>query len=89
MRYDEFAVIVELDGRLGHEGEGRFRDMNRDNQHALLDELTLRYGYFDVSSRACAVAYQVYRAIVRRGFTEPFLRCGNCASVPEAHLQSA
>jgi hypothetical protein len=62
VRYDDYGVIVELDGRLGHEGEGRFRDMNRDNRHALLDELTLRYGYFDIGSRACAVAYQVYRA---------------------------
>jgi hypothetical protein len=25
-------VIVELDGRIGHEGVGRFRDMNRDNR---------------------------------------------------------
>lgn len=87
--YDDFRVIVELDGRLGHQGEGRFRDMNRDNRHAFVDELTLRYGYFDVSSRACAVAYQVYRAIARRGYVEPFLRCSDCARVPEAYLESA
>ena len=36
VRYDEFGVLVELDGRAGHEGVSRFRDMNRDNRHALL-----------------------------------------------------
>jgi hypothetical protein len=89
VRYDRYGIIVELDGRLGHEAEGRFRDMNRDNRHALLDELTLRYGCFDVSSRACEVAYQVYRAIKRRGYAEPFLRCRGCVGVPEAYLESA
>ena len=60
VKYKRFGLIIELDGRLGHQGEGRFRDMNRDNRHALRAELTLRYGYFDVTNRACAVAYQVF-----------------------------
>ena len=89
VRYDDFRVIVELDGRLGHEGEGRFRDMNRDNRHALRDQVTLRYGYYDVTGRACAVGYQVYLALVRRGYPEPFKRCSECALVPEAYLESA
>ena len=40
VRYRRYALLVELDGKLGHEGEGRFRDMHRDNLHALGDELT-------------------------------------------------
>lgn len=87
--YDEFGLIVELDGRLGHEGEGAFRDMNRDNRHALRDQLTLRFGYFDVTGRPCPVAYQVYLALVKRGYPEPFVRCRNCINVPETHLESA
>ena len=30
VRYKRYATIVELDGRLGHDGMGRFRDMRRD-----------------------------------------------------------
>jgi Transcriptional regulator, AbiEi antitoxin len=87
--YDAFGLIVELDGRVGHEGGGRFRDMNRDNRHALRDQLTLRYGYYDVTGRPCSVAFQVYLALVRRGYSETFRRCGDCAGVPEAYLESA
>ena len=86
VKYLGFGLLVELDGRDGHSEVGRFRDMNRDNLHALLDELTLRYGWFDVSGRACAVAYQVYRALVCGGYTEPFQRCANCRTVPEVEL---
>lgn len=89
VKYGRFGLLVELDGRAGHEDEGRFRDMNRDNRHALLDELTLRYGYYDVAGRPCAVAFQVYQALVRGGYTEPFRRCRRCADVPEAELWSA
>ena len=63
--------------------------MNRDNRHALRDELTLRFGYFDVSGRPCPVAFQVYLALVKRGYLEPFRRCRNCLNVPEADLLAA
>jgi Transcriptional regulator, AbiEi antitoxin len=42
--YTEFGLIVELDGRAGHEGIGRFRDMDRDNRHALVDALPFDSG---------------------------------------------
>jgi hypothetical protein len=87
--YEDFGLLVELDGKRGHQGEGRFRDMNRDNRHALRDELTLRFGYFDVASRPCPVAFQVYLALVKRGYLEPFVRCRRCVNVPEADLLAA
>jgi hypothetical protein len=31
VHYEAFAVLVELDGRLGHSTDGRFRDLQRDN----------------------------------------------------------
>ena len=89
MDYDPFSLIVELDGRIGHEGEGRFRDMNRDNRHALRDATTLRYGYFDVSSKPCPVAFQVYLALVKRGYVEPFQRCWRCSGASDADLLAA
>ena len=84
--YELFGLLVELDGLLGHEGLGRFRDMDRDNRHALIGALTLRYGWFDVADRPCGVAWQVYRALVQRGYTGPFRRCRQCTAVPETDL---
>ena len=52
--YDPYAVLVELDGRKGHEGLGRFRDMNRDNLHVLAGRWTLRYGCVRTSSTSRA-----------------------------------
>lgn len=89
VKYGRYRVLVELDGQDGHLGTGRFRDMGRDNLHALLDELTLRFGWFDVTGRPCPVAYQVYLALQKRGYTEPFLRCRNCRDVPELELAIA
>jgi hypothetical protein len=45
---DEFETRVELDGRLGHEDEGRFRDRRRDNRSTVSGKATLRYGHADV-----------------------------------------
>ena len=41
--YDEYLLLVELDGRDGHEGVGRFRDMRRDNRFAASGFTTLRF----------------------------------------------
>jgi hypothetical protein len=84
--YKKFGLIVELDGRAAHDGVGRFRDMDRDNRHALVDAVTLRYGSYDLTTRACGVAYQVYRVLAARGYLEAFLNCRRCSSVPDREL---
>ena len=84
--YKEFGLIVELDGHVDHEGFGRFRDMDRDNRHALVHALTLRYGSYDLASRPCGVAFQVYRALAERGYLEVFLRCRRCSTASEVDL---
>jgi Transcriptional regulator, AbiEi antitoxin len=84
--YKKFRVIVELDGRIDHEGMGQFRDMNRDNRHALVDALTLRYGSYDLASRPCGVAFQVYCVLADRGYLEAFLRCRRCSAASEGDL---
>lgn len=89
VKYVRFCLVVELDGRDAHLGKGRFRDMRRDNLHALLDELTLRFGWFDVSDRPCVVAYQVYLVLVKYGYAAPFVRCAFCRDVPEMELAIA
>ena len=77
MLYDEYDLVVD-DGRLGHEGLGRFRDMWRDNQAALDALLTLRYGSTDICGRPCAVAVQVGAALAARGWDGVLTRCTRC-----------
>lgn len=72
------GVVVELDGRLGHEGDGHFRDMRRDNRTTLAGELTLRYGTADVAGRPCAVASQVASALRLRGWSGWLSPCPRC-----------
>jgi hypothetical protein len=84
--YKEFGLIVELDGRAGHEGIGQFRDMHRDNRHVLVDATTLRFGHYDLGSRPCAAAFQVYCVLAGRGYLEMFIRCRNCIAVLDHDL---
>ncbi len=76
--YEEFQLIVELDGRLGHEGRGRFRDMRRDNLALLLGLVTLRYGWTDVVDRPCQVAWEIAALLAGRGWTGVPSRCDRC-----------
>lgn len=84
--YEEEQAVVELDGRIGHEGLGRFRDMARDNVATLQGEATLRFGYADVVGAPCAVAAQVAAVLQLRGWTGEPHRCPRCSAVPEAEL---
>src|SRR5215469_30834 len=65
--YEEFATCVELDGRLAHPSEARWRDIRRDNAVAAGGGVTLRYGWLDVVVQACQTAAEVDRALRRRG----------------------
>ena len=49
--YEAYGVVVELDGRVGHTGMGRFRDMWRDNAAIVENRVTLRYGSVDLYGR--------------------------------------
>ena len=84
--YDAFELLVELDGRDGHVGDGRFRDMRRDNRFAAGGLTTFRYGTFDVVHHPCAVAGQIWAVVSARGYTEPLLRCQRCAHAPLSDL---
>lgn len=77
--YDESRLLVELDGRVGHEdASSAFRDLRRDNFHAVLGYPTLRYGSADVRGRPCDVAHQVWEVLSSGGWPEPFSRCPCC-----------
>jgi hypothetical protein len=76
--YERYLVLVELDGRDGHLGVGRFRDMEKDNRFVLRHYVTLRYGWFDVLEKPCQVASQVAAALVDRGWESSPRRCPRC-----------
>jgi hypothetical protein len=73
--YDIYKVLVELDGRAGHEADGRFRDMARDNSFAASSWITLRYGWYDVLHHPCQVAFQVGTVLAERGWAGVPSRC--------------
>lgn len=57
-------VVVELDGRLGHDAANEiWRDMERDNIQSLSGRIVLRFGWADVTDRPCDVAQQVATAL--------------------------
>lgn len=84
--YNAFQLLVELDGRIGHDGTDRFRDLNRDNRFAMQAWLTLRYGWYDVVHRPCLVAFQVANVLINRGWSGLPSRCPRCAAVSEDEL---
>jgi len=66
--YEEYGVIVELDGRLAHPAENQWKDKARDNAAAAKGQLSLRYGWAQVKWEACATAAEVARVLNLRGW---------------------
>jgi len=82
--YREFRVLVELDGRAGHVGEGVFRDRQRDNEAAVEGWVTLRFGWTAVTREPCATAADLARVLRGRGWQGRPHRCGPACTLPEA-----
>jgi hypothetical protein len=74
--YTGYGVCVELDGRLAHPSDQRFRDHRRDNAATVAGGRVLRYGYADVTGRPCAVAAEVASVLVAAGWRGLPRRCG-------------
>jgi hypothetical protein len=66
--YEEYGLIVELDGRLAHPEDRRWADMARDNAAAVAGLTTLRYGWLPVTTLPCEVAAEVARLLAVRGY---------------------
>jgi very-short-patch-repair endonuclease len=80
--YQDFGLGVELDGQAYHPAEDRWQDIGRDNALAADGILILRYGWPEVSDRACMVAIQVGDTAVTRGWSGTLRRCGPTCPVP-------
>jgi very-short-patch-repair endonuclease len=66
--YEEFQVAVELDGRLAHPEEERWRDSHRDNQASARGVETRRYSWQDVYAHPCETALLQAQILRGRGW---------------------
>lgn len=81
VEYEEYLLVVELDGRLGHEGVGQHRDAARDNDTTEFGKRSLRYGHAPVMGDPCEVARQVAAVLRQQGWTGELRPCGpNCTA---------
>lgn len=76
VHYTGFGLCVELDGRLAHPVDQRFRDHRRDNAATVAGARVLRYGHADVTRRPCAVATEVATVLNANGWPGAPRRCG-------------
>ena len=83
--YPEYGrLVIELDGKRFHPDEQRGRDRERDNQAAVTGS-TLRYGWNDVTRKACETAEQEAAALRHRGWTGTLTPCSpSCRAVSTA-----
>jgi hypothetical protein len=80
--YQAYGVVVELDGRVAHPDELRWRDVRRDNATHVAGQVTLRYGWPDVTQRPCKVAAEVGGLLAGRGWDGWLRRCGPACLLP-------
>lgn len=66
--YQEYGVIVELDGRLAHPPENRSKDKKRDNAAAAAGQQSLRYDWDQVIRHPCTTAAEVAAVLRRHGW---------------------
>jgi predicted transcriptional regulator of viral defense system len=67
--YEEYGLAVELDGRLAHPDEDRWRDRRRDNLASARGVQTVRYGWRELyGTRACETAALQARILRQRGW---------------------
>ena len=75
------GLVIELDGKRFHPDEHRGRDQDRDNQAAVTGS-TLRYGWHDITRKACETARQEADALRHRGWTGTLTPCSpDCRAV--------
>jgi hypothetical protein len=78
--YEEFGVVVELDGRAFHDNAAApDQDAARDLDHAVAAEgVTVRLTYGQVFRDGCVTIHKVAVLLQRRGWAGQLLRCPNC-----------
>jgi very-short-patch-repair endonuclease len=76
--YEDFGLIVELDGERFHEGVQRRVDRARDNAATRRGEHTLRFGWVEVFSAPCETAAEVGEMLAALGWSGSLRKCPRC-----------
>jgi predicted transcriptional regulator of viral defense system len=66
--YEDYQAAVELDGRMAHPEDERWRDNQRDVKAGVQGVYTSRYGWRDVYARACDTALLQAQILRSRGW---------------------
>jgi predicted transcriptional regulator of viral defense system len=66
--YEKYRVAVELDGRLAHPDDERWRDSQRDIKAGVQGVYTCRYGWRDVYAHPCETALAQAQILRRHGW---------------------
>jgi hypothetical protein len=85
--YDKYQVAVELDGRLAHPDEERWRDSRRDNTAGALGIQTCRYGWRDIVGHPCETAQLHAQILKRRGWMGQPRPCSKDCPVGREELE--
>lgn len=57
---EEYRVVLELDGKVGHEAGDRIKDLRRDRRASSTGRVTLRAGWVDAAYEACELAMDLF-----------------------------
>jgi hypothetical protein len=83
--YTRYRLVVELDGRLAHSPEDKWRDHSRDRAAIVEGYEPLRYGWSDVDVTPCATAAEVGTILRGRGWQGSVRPCSpSCTAAPLA-----
>ncbi|MBT8228324.1 MAG: type IV toxin-antitoxin system AbiEi family antitoxin domain-containing protein [Dactylosporangium sp.] len=81
VRYEQWKLVVELDGRMAHPCQTRCDDRWRDNVTLTGGLAVLRYGWGDVIDRPCLVAAQVATMLRHGGWRGSPVACSPACRV--------
>jgi very-short-patch-repair endonuclease len=81
--YEKYRLAVELDGRLAHPDEDRWRDSRRDTKAGAQGVQTIRYTWRDVYGNPCQTALLQAQILRQRGWTGTPVPCS--AGCPVRH----
>ncbi len=82
--YEDYALVVELDGRLAHPADSQWKDRARDNAAAVAGMQTLRYSWIQVRRQPCEIAVDVAKVLRWQGWPGRPRACSTGCSVRRA-----
>lgn len=78
---EEFGVVAEVDGRLGHEADGRTRDAWRDRKTLATGRVTARQTWVEVHYSPCELAGDLFCIYRTRGYRGDIALCSPSCDV--------